>query len=119
MNRINQLMEILTEGNEVKRNELKAYEGMMRGFAEERDPSWIKTWGERQAYIALGFAMAACAELGIDSCPMEGFDPTAYDSILKLPSHMKSVVALAIGYRKEGPHRAKARFSTEDLFSSL
>jgi nitroreductase len=117
MERVEQLMELLTSGNPEIRSKMKAYESMMIGFAENRDPKWIKGWGERQAYIALGFAMAACAELEIDSCPMEGFDAEAFDKLLHPPEHMKSVVALAIGYRKEGPAQSKTRFPSSDLFT--
>jgi len=119
MERINQLMHMASEGNPEAREQMKAYENMMIGFADARDPAWIKNWAERQAYIALGFAMAACAELQIDSCPMEGFDPAAFDKVLKLPDHFKSVVTLAVGYRKEPATPPKKRFSGEDLFSKV
>lgn len=72
-----------------------------------------------QVYIALGFAMAACSELGIDSCPMEGFEPAEVDRLLKLPPHMKSVLLLPIGYRAEPPKRAKVRFAKEDLITFI
>lgn len=54
----------------------------------------------RQAYIALGFAMVAAADEGVDSCPMEGFDNAALDQILDLPAKgLKSVLMLPLGYR--------------------
>lgn len=56
----------------------------------------------RQAYIALGFALAAAAELEVDTTPMEGFDNAQFDEILDLREQgLKSVVALAIGTRAE------------------
>lgn len=58
-------------------------------------------WADRQTYIAHGFGIAACAELQIDSCPMEGFDPTAVGEILGLPDTQKALVLLPIGYRAE------------------
>jgi nitroreductase len=61
--------------------------------------------------------MAACAELNIDSCPMEGFDAAAFDKVLQLPENMKSVVSLAIGYRKEDIKAPKVRFPESDLFT--
>lgn len=55
----------------------------------------------RQAYIGLGVALVAAAEQGIDSTPMEGFDPAAVDQILGLKErHLRSVVILPLGYRK-------------------
>ncbi|KUJ80378.1 NAD(P)H-dependent oxidoreductase [Ruegeria marisrubri] len=55
----------------------------------------------RQAYIALGFALAAAAELEVDSTPMEGFDPNAVDEILGLRERgLRSVVLLPLGHRQ-------------------
>jgi nitroreductase len=54
----------------------------------------------RQAYIALGFALLAAAEQGVDSTPMEGFDPSTVDKILGLADKgLRSVVLLPLGYR--------------------
>lgn len=55
----------------------------------------------RQAYIALGIAMVAAAELGVDATPMEGFDPTKVDEILGLGAlGLRSVVIMPLGYRQ-------------------
>ena len=55
-----------------------------------------------QAYIALGFALAAAAELGVDSTPMEGFDPDQVDEILGLKEKgLRAKVILPLGYRQE------------------
>jgi len=54
----------------------------------------------RQAYIALGFGLAAAAELKVDSTPMEGFDAKAFDEILGLHKMgLKTVVIMALGHR--------------------
>lgn len=59
-----------------------------------------RIWSQRQAYIAMGFLLQTAAMLKIDSTPMEGFDPTAYDKILGLEgSGWKSVASVALGYR--------------------
>jgi len=59
-------------------------------------------WAAKQAYIALGTASIAAADLQIDASPMEGFDPEKFDTILGLKEKgLKSVVILAIGYRDE------------------
>jgi nitroreductase/dihydropteridine reductase len=60
-------------------------------------------WSARQAYIAIGTALIAAAELKIDTTPMEGFDGEKFDSLLGLKQlGLKSVVALALGYRDAG-----------------
>ncbi|WP_415328029.1 NAD(P)H-dependent oxidoreductase [Chryseobacterium sp. MMS23-Vi53] len=56
----------------------------------------------KQANIALGFAIVAAVSEGIDSTPMEGFDPMALDEFLKLSSKgLRSSMLLALGYRDQ------------------
>jgi len=115
--RINEYFEIASNGNSEVREKMKLYENLMEESLTTRSPEALEEWANRQTYIAHGFALAACAELQIDSCPIEGFDPKAVDKILDLPSHLKSVVMLPIGYRAEDPHHAKVRYPESDLFS--
>lgn len=54
----------------------------------------------KQAYIALGFALAAAAIEKVDSTPMEGFKSTELDELLGLNEKgLRSVVMLPLGYR--------------------
>jgi nitroreductase/dihydropteridine reductase len=54
----------------------------------------------KQAYIALMSAMAQAQYEGLDSTPMEGFDPSAVDEILGLiEKGLRSCVLLPIGYK--------------------
>ena len=56
----------------------------------------------RQTYIGLGTALIAAAEEGVDSTPMEGFDPEKVDEILGLKEKgLRSVILLPLGYRQE------------------
>lgn len=58
------------------------------------------TWTRSQVYIALGFFLSTCALLGVDACPMEGFDPAQYDEVLGLPAQgYHAVVIATAGYR--------------------
>ena len=60
----------------------------------------IFIWGAKQAYLAMGNLLAICADLRIDACPMEGFDPAAYDAYFDLKSKgLKSVLIMPMGYR--------------------
>ncbi len=79
----------------------------------------IVAWTAKQAYIALGFGLAACAELGIDSCPMEGFNKDEFKKILNLPENLFPQVVLAIGYRLDSETPKKYRFEKEDLFTEI
>jgi nitroreductase len=56
----------------------------------------------RQAYISFGLAIAAAAELKVDTTPMEGFDNAALDELLGLKEKgLRSVTLLPLGYRDE------------------
>lgn len=112
---------LLSGGNPEVRAILKGYEDMVDGFvAGKPTPESVLPWSAKQSYIAQGFALAALAELQIDSCAMEGFDPTAVGEILGLPESQKAVVMLPIGYRdaSENP-RPKVRFTKEELFTEV
>jgi nitroreductase len=54
-------------------------------------------WATKQAYISLGYALAAATELKIASCPIEGFTPKDVAKILKLDSKLIPVVLFAVG----------------------
>lgn len=58
----------------------------------------IKAWLQHQVYLSLGFFLSACAQLGIDSTPMEGIQSEAYNKVLGLKDY-KTLFAVAIGYR--------------------
>ncbi len=79
----------------------------------------VKDWLTRQAYIALGNLMTSAALLGIDSCPMEGFDPAQYDEILALNAlGLRSVVTATLGYRSADDKYAslaKVRFPASEM----
>jgi nitroreductase / dihydropteridine reductase len=62
------------------------------------------SFAAQQAFIGLGFGLAAAAELQVDSSPMGGFKPAAFDEILGLKEKgLRSVAILCLGFRaKEG-----------------
>ncbi len=73
-------------------------------------------WAAKQAYIALGFGLAAAAEHKIASCPMEGFNGAEVAKILELPENLVPVVYLAVGEAtdEDGTY-PRFRFSESDL----
>ena len=57
-------------------------------------------WAAKQAYIALGTALIAAAELKVDATPIEGFNAATIDEVLSLKEKgLHSTVILALGYR--------------------
>ncbi len=80
-------------------------------------------WNARQVYIALGQLMTAAAMVGVDSCPMEGLDMTAYDRLLGLTdTPYTTVVGCALGYRSPNDKYAtapKVRFAAADIIKHM
>jgi nitroreductase/dihydropteridine reductase len=97
--KIDEYISAMAGENPEARVKLKAFEDMLLGFAKSKDEAALNHWTARQVYIGLGFALAACAELKIDSCPMEGFAPEKFDEILGLPKDEHATVVMTVGYR--------------------
>lgn len=107
-------LEALLLANGANADSLKDYLGMMRGFASGMNDDQKKIWAQKQCYIALSNAMNGATSLGLDSCPMEGFDPAAVDKILHLPKNLHSTLLVPIGYPEDMP-RPKLRFPTKTI----
>jgi hypothetical protein len=79
-------------------------------------------WAKHQAYIALGFALAAATEAKIATCPMEGFDPSGISAALDLPHTLVPAVLLAVGYESTAPESTpyvRFRFPEADLIQHV
>ncbi|MEM9363597.1 MAG: NAD(P)H-dependent oxidoreductase [Bacteroidota bacterium] len=102
---------------------LKGYGDFMKSKLLDLPGAVKTTWTTRQAYLAAQSAMLAAAELKIDTCPMEGFEPEKYDEILGLKDKgLTSVVVLTVGYRSdedETQNYPKVRKSSEELFTHI
>lgn len=103
----------------VSLEELSGFKDMMIGDIKNRTKEGLEHWMAKQVYIALGFMLHTAAQMQIDTCPMEGFDPKRFDEILELDKlGVNSVVLCALGHRKEGDKLAKvakARFHKEEV----
>lgn len=76
-------------------------------------------WSSKQTYIALGNMMTAAAMIGIDSCPIEGFDRDKLNALLAAEGlledgNLDASVMVAFGYRIREP-RPKTRRSMEQV----
>lgn len=87
--------------------------------AQYKEQGKFEEWLTKQVYIVLGNLMTTCAVMGIDSCPMEGFEPEQFDEILGLDAlNLKSCVLLPVGYRSPSDNyqfKQKVRKDLEDL----
>lgn len=93
--------------------------GLLAGFKSQSAEQHFQH-AARQAYIGFGVAIAAAAELCVDTTPMEGFENAKVDEILGLEKlGLKSVTLLAIGQRDVENdwlvNLKKVRTATEDF----
>ncbi|MDE1797864.1 MAG: NAD(P)H-dependent oxidoreductase [Candidatus Micrarchaeota archaeon] len=88
---------------------------MLRGFEEGLQDERRLAWAQRQVYLALGNALNGAKSLGLDSCPMEGFDAKEYARILKLPEHLVPTTVCPVGYAADTP-RTKMRLDEKEIF---
>ncbi len=104
-------------------DKLDGYKQFMKGKLKEKSKDEIPHWTAKQTYIALGNMLAACGELKIDSCPIEGFEPQEYDKVLGLNEKgLTATVVVAIGYHAEDDHNynmKKVRKSINTLFKTI
>jgi nitroreductase len=102
---------------------LKTYQDMMTGSLTRTPPNEVEIWMSRQVFIALGFFLSAAALLGVDACPMEGFQPEKYDEVLGLSAKgYKSVVVATAGYRDSADNYAglkKVRYPIEEVIERI
>jgi nitroreductase len=114
----------IAELRNMKADSLSGFRDMMMGFVSQTKVGFdINAWSARQAYIALGNFMTAAALLGIDTCPMEGFEPAKYDEILGLNKLGYSAVVLcAAGFRSSEDQSAgfpKVRFEKSEVLEQI
>jgi nitroreductase len=112
------------EVRNVPHDAMAGYEGMMiKNIVEGMDKDYVRTWNQRQSYIAMGFLLETAALLEIDTVAMEGITPKAYDEILGLDkSPYATVSAVALGYRSnEDKYQfaKKVRFDKEKVIQKI
>ncbi|WP_432381690.1 NAD(P)H-dependent oxidoreductase [Duganella sp. P38] len=99
--RIDAMFDYTNEVRGFKNEGWEAYRKQLQGIVAARGDAANFDAAVRQAYIGLGVGLVAAAAEGVDSTPMEGFDPAAVDQILSLHERkLRSVVILPLGYRK-------------------
>lgn len=97
-----------------------AYENFQKNdFKLLENDRFLFDWASKQTYIVLGNIMTAAAEIGIDSCPIEGFDKEKLEAILESEGILNKnkfgvSVMVALGYRKNTP-RSKTRQSIDKI----
>jgi nitroreductase / dihydropteridine reductase len=91
---------------------------LMRDMALEMNRKMSKEqilhWAQCNVYLALANALSGAKSLGLDACPMTGFDSSQYARILSTPPHLVPTALCALGYAAGVPAH-KLRFQTSDI----
>ena len=121
---VNKLIQLTSDVRKIPAESLNFYRDMMLGDVVNGPRSkTAHDWAARQAYIALGNLMTCAAVLGVDACPMEGFNPAEYDRVLGLNySGYATVMACALGYRAANDKYAslpKVRYEASELVQTI
>ncbi len=117
---IQEFIDLKAEKLGMEAKELKGYGDFIYSKWKDQSPEAQSNWTAKQTYIALGNLLAACGEMKIDACPMEGFEPAKVNEILGLEEQgLNAAVLCTIGYRSEEDETKdapKVRKSLDTLF---
>ncbi|NQU31795.1 MAG: NAD(P)H-dependent oxidoreductase [Bacteroidetes bacterium] len=98
--RINMMFDLTNEIRGTTNEGWENYRQILLSSYPKRDAEVNFNHAAKQAYIAFSQSIAAAAFEGVDSTPMEGFNPDALDKILDLREKgLRSCVMLPLGYR--------------------
>lgn len=90
------------------------FEKMLSTSLLSKSSQDLKCWAQKQVYLAGMSLMLVASERGIDSCPMEGFEPDKVSEVLGLAKDIVPTLIIPLGYRNmEEPK--KTRFNFEDV----
>lgn len=102
---------------------LKTYEDFQKRDMDMADnPRALFDWTAKQTYIALSNMMMSAALLGIDSCPIEGFEYAKVDEILAKhniidPEKEGIASMMSLGYRLRDPRHPQNRKNRDEVIS--
>jgi len=97
---ITSYIDMMEEQRSMENGLLKGLKDTLISFFSTQTPEQNAIWSAKQAYIGLGTALIAAAELKVDATPMEGFDPNLFDEVLNLSEKgLYASVIISLGYR--------------------
>jgi nitroreductase len=108
-------LERLMRQAKVPEEDLKMVMGMAREYFLANPPEVQLAMAQHHVYLAMGNAVNGAKSLGLDSCPMGGFDPKEYARILGLPSSIVPTMLCPVGYAADEPEQ-KLRFPIGEIF---
>ena len=118
---VDQFIRLMADTRDLELDKVSGFGDYIKGSLKGKSTDFITNWNKRQAYMGLSTLLAAAAELRVDTCPMEGFDPAKYDEILGLTEKgLTATVIAPVGYRSEEDatqHHKKVRLPLEEMFT--
>lgn len=107
--------------DEVVKGKGKFFEDFQKSDFDLSDDRKLFDWASKQTYIALGNMMTSASLIGIDSCPIEGFNQETTEKILRenlgVDTNQFGIsYMVAFGYRVKEPN-AKTRRKMEEVVS--
>lgn len=100
---------------------LAGFAEMAKGAINGMNQAQRARWAEQQTFVALGNMITSAAMMKIDTCPIGGFKPDAFDRILGLKEkQLTSTVICPIGLRDENDKYGqyeKVRFDVSHLLA--
>lgn len=110
-------------GEEGANSRLPLYKSFQEHDMQIADsPRALWDWAAKQTYIAMGNMMTTAIRLGIDTCPIEGFDYEAVNQLLAeagLINPDKEGIAsmISFGYRLKDPKHPRSRKPREEVIT--
>ena len=92
------------------------FEGMVPGFYKDNN-SLQRDEAIRSASLLSQNIMLIAKEMGLDTCPMIGFNPQEVCTIVKLPEEYIPVMMITLGVAKEAARPRMGLFNLEDVVS--
>jgi len=88
---------------------------VMAARAVDNSPN-IEVWATRSTMLAAATLMIAAESLGVDSAPMEGFEPEKVRAAFGIPDDHSVCCLVALGYASEGQEKTfPGRFGLEEV----
>ncbi len=120
---IDEFVALKAKAQNIGIDQLEGYGSFIKNKLSEKSEEEVEAWTSKQTYLALGNLLNTAADLKIDSCPMEGFEPAEYDKILNLSGqNLTASVVATIGYRSEedkNQFAPKVRRPMDFLFETI
>lgn len=106
-----------------RNSRLATYESFQKNDMSLADnPRALFDWTAKQTYIALGNMMTSASMIGIDSCPIEGFNYDKVNAILAkagiINSDKEGIASMvSFGYRLRDPKHPRSRKPREKVIT--